>query len=149
MLHSPAASNASLGGAGGFWGRFKSPKTPKEMELKNPQMTLTRSRLLTLAFADMETVRILPNTYDELEALARDWVKPPPDAVFSLRVPVEFASMYASRYVSGPYIYLTGEDSYQIAAMGVQGLRVEIASDGPPPPDEPPYVPISSRSTCF
>lgn len=34
---------------------------------------------------------------------------------------------------------LTGEDSYQIATMGVQGLRVEIVSDGPPPPeDEPP-----------
>jgi hypothetical protein len=36
---------------------------------------------------------------------------------------------------------LTGEDSYQIAIMGVQGLRVEIVGDGPPPPeDEPPYV---------
>jgi hypothetical protein len=33
---------------------------------------------------------------------------------------------------------LTGEDSYQIALMGVQGLRVEIVSDAPPPPDEPP-----------
>jgi len=59
------------------------------------------------------------------------------------------------RLVSGPYIYvrslyirrrsnlnfsgqLTGEDSYQIAQMGVHGLRVEIVSDAPPPPDEPP-----------
>ncbi len=33
---------------------------------------------------------------------------------------------------------LTGEDSFQIAIMGVQGLRVEIVSDAPPPPDEPP-----------
>jgi hypothetical protein len=33
---------------------------------------------------------------------------------------------------------LTGEDSYQIAVMGVPGLRVEIVSDAPPPPDEPP-----------
>jgi hypothetical protein len=33
---------------------------------------------------------------------------------------------------------LNGEDSFQIASMGVQGLRVEIASDGPPPPDEAP-----------
>jgi hypothetical protein len=33
---------------------------------------------------------------------------------------------------------LTGEDSYQIATMGVPGLRVEIVSDAPPPPDEPP-----------
>lgn len=42
------------------------------------------------------------------------------------------------------FAQLTGEDSYQIALMGVQGLRVEIVSDAPPPPDEPPYVaPIS------
>jgi len=33
---------------------------------------------------------------------------------------------------------LTSEDSYQIATMGVPGLRVEIVSDAPPPPDEPP-----------
>ena len=31
---------------------------------------------------------------------------------------------------------LTGEDSYQIAVAGVQGTRVEIVSDAPPPPDE-------------
>jgi hypothetical protein len=58
------------------------------------------------------------------------------------------------RLVAGPYIYvwyfsiililcstcqqLTGEDSYQIAVAGVQGTRVEIVSDAPPPPDEPP-----------
>lgn len=33
---------------------------------------------------------------------------------------------------------LTSEDSYQIACMGVQGLRVEVVCDSPPPPDEPP-----------
>jgi len=33
---------------------------------------------------------------------------------------------------------LTGEDSYHIATMGVPGLRVEIVSDAPPPPEEPP-----------
>ena len=59
--------------------------------------------------------------------------------------------------MSGPYIYvrkclislenirltfsqLTSEDSYQIATMGVQGLRVEIVSDGPPPEEEPECV---------
>ncbi|CCM02412.1 uncharacterized protein FIBRA_04510 [Fibroporia radiculosa] len=105
-------------------------------------MALTRQRLLTLAFGDMETIRMLPNTYIELDAQARDWIKPPPDAIFSLRVPVEYASLHAARLVAGPYIYLTGEDSYQIATMGVQGLRVEIVSDGPPPPeDEPPPPP--------
>lgn len=40
----------------------------------------------------------------------------------------------------GPTMQLTGEDSYQIAIMGVQGIRVEIVSDAPPPPDEPPCV---------
>jgi len=37
-----------------------------------------------------------------------------------------------------PSFQLTSEDSYQIAIMGVQGLRVEIVSDGPPPIEEPP-----------
>lgn len=35
-------------------------------------------------------------------------------------------------------LQLTSEDSYQIAILGVQGSRVEIYSDAPPPPDEPP-----------
>jgi hypothetical protein len=70
------------------------------------------------------------------------------------------------RLVSGPYIYvrehlislgisdlhfsqLTSEDSYQIATMGVQGLRVEIVSDGPPPEEEPECVvsPVCSSFT--
>ncbi|KAG5645236.1 hypothetical protein DXG03_006653 [Asterophora parasitica] len=89
----------------------------------------------------METIRMLPSSFAELEAVARDWTKPPPDAPFTLRIPVEYASLHAARLVAGPYIYLTGEDSYQIALMGVQGLRVEIVSDSPPPPDEPPPPP--------
>ncbi|GJE86919.1 hypothetical protein PsYK624_030020 [Phanerochaete sordida] len=146
MLTSPAASNASLPSQGGFWGRFRSPKGGRDMKLEQPQqpppMAVARQRLLTLAFSDMETIRILPSTYAELDALARDWLKPPPDALFSLRVPVEYASLAASRLVSTPYIYLSGDDTYQIAIMGVQGLRVEIVSDGPPPPeDEPPPPP--------
>jgi len=109
----------------------------------------------------------------ELEAVAREWTKPPPDALFGLRVPVEYASIHAAvsklHFLSMIVIFnkphsvwwlaptytwvqslnvasvhlisfakLTGEDSYQIAVMGVQGLRVEIVSDAPPPPDEPP-----------
>lgn len=104
-------------------------------------MSLARQRLLTLCFSGMETVRLLPNSYDELEAVARDWTKPPPDAIFTLRIPVEFASLQASRLVTGPYVYLTGEDSFQIATMGVQGLRVEIVSDVAPPQEEPPSPP--------
>lgn len=141
MLLSPASTSASLPSQS-FWGKFKK-KGDKESEFRErqAQMALARQRLLTLAYEDMETVRVLPNSFPELEAVARDWTKPPPDAMFGLRVPVEYASLHASRLVSGPYIYLTGEDSYQIAVMGVQGLRVEIVSDAPPPPDEPPPPP--------
>ena len=101
-------------------------------------------------------------------------MKLPPEAVFNLRVPLKYASLYAAvslqrdfhtisiaymclkRLVSGPYIYvgsgfylspdgllnvysqLTGEDSYRIIVMGVQRLHVEIVSDAPPSPDDPP-----------
>ncbi|KAJ6502532.1 hypothetical protein C8R45DRAFT_818639 [Mycena sanguinolenta] len=119
------------------------------MRDKQAQMALARQRLLTLAYGDMETIRMLPSSFVELEAVARDWTKPPPDAMFSLRVPVEFASLQAARLVAGPYIYLTGEDSYQIAVMGVPGLRVEIVSDAPPPPDEPPPPPVLEMPAAF
>ncbi|KAG2158181.1 uncharacterized protein EDB93DRAFT_1077407 [Suillus bovinus] len=140
MFSSCRSTSASLP-TQSFWGKFKKKDKESEFRERQAQMALARQRLLTLAYEDMETVRVLPNSFPELEAVARDWTKPPPDAVFGLRVPVEFASLHASRLVSGPYIYLTGEDSYQIAIMGVQGLRVEIVSDAPPPPDEPPPPP--------
>ncbi|KAH0827161.1 hypothetical protein J3R83DRAFT_4852 [Lanmaoa asiatica] len=144
MLLSPASTSASLPSQS-FWNKFKNKKSDKDSEYRERQshMALARQRLLTLAYGDMETVRV------ELEAVARDWTKPPPDAIFSLRVPTEFASLHASRLVSGPYIYLTGEDSYQIAIMGVQGLRVEIVSDAPPPPDEPPPPPVTEMPATF
>ncbi|PPQ86859.1 hypothetical protein CVT25_012578 [Psilocybe cyanescens] len=124
-----------------FWGKFK-PK-PKEGEPKQGPMAVARPRLLTLAYADMETLRM------ELMAAAQDWTKPPPDAMFNLRVPVEYASIQAARLVAGPYIYLTGEDSYQIAIMGVQGIRVEIVSDAPPPPDIPAPPPVLEMPGTF
>lgn len=129
------------------------------MRDKQAQMALARQRLLTLAYGDMETIRmvrqarrspqfvlislrsscrivlvyvpprhsshcILSQSPQELEAVARDWTKPPPDAVFSLRVPVEYASLQAAvssccnsyipvlistiqRLVAGPYIYVS------------------------------------------
>ncbi|KAH8833650.1 hypothetical protein DL96DRAFT_1577846 [Flagelloscypha sp. PMI_526] len=141
MLLSPASSNASLGHSQGFWGKFKPKNKEPDPRDRNAQMALSRQRLLTLCFGELETIRMLPMTFADLENVARDWTKPPPDAQFGLRVPVEFASLHAARLVSGPYIYLTGEDSYQIAMMGVQGLRVEIVSDSPPPDDEPPPPP--------
>ncbi|TRM62470.1 hypothetical protein BD626DRAFT_548391 [Schizophyllum amplum] len=106
-------------------------------------MAIARQRLLTLCYEEMETIRM------ELEAVARDWTKPPPDAIFGMRVPVEYASIHAARLVSGPYIYLTGEDSYQIAISGVQGIRVEIVSDAPPPPEEPPPPPVIEMPATF
>ncbi|KAL1728757.1 hypothetical protein EV714DRAFT_285517 [Schizophyllum commune] len=112
-------------------------------------MAIARQRLLTLCYDEMETIRMLPNTFAELEAVARDWTKPPPDAIFGMRVPVEYASIHAARLVSGPYIYLTGEDSYQIAISGVQGIRVEIVSDAPPPPEEPPPPPVIEMPGTF
>ncbi|KAI0831348.1 hypothetical protein BC628DRAFT_1407834 [Trametes gibbosa] len=150
MLLSPAASNASL--PQGFWGRFKSPKGNKDADMlrdRQAQLALTRQRLLTLAFEEMETVRMLPPSFIELESLARDWIKPPPDIPISLRVPIEYASLPAARLVAGPHIYLTSEDSYQIAIMGVQGLRVEVVCDSPPPPDEPPPPPVLEMPAIF
>ncbi|KAI0322217.1 hypothetical protein OF83DRAFT_1167742 [Amylostereum chailletii] len=142
MLASPASTNSSLPS---FWHKFKGGKREPDIRQQQqqqppPQMALSRQRLLTLVYGDMETVRMLPPTYVELESLARDWTKPPPDAIFSLRVPIDYVHIQTARLVSGDYVYLTGEDSYQIATMGVPGLRVEIVSDGPPPPDEPPSV---------
>ncbi|KAI0818783.1 hypothetical protein BC629DRAFT_1464136 [Irpex lacteus] len=115
MLTSPAVSNASL--PGGFWAKFqKTPKGGKEMNLMqdNKTQALTRQRLLTICFGDMETIRMLPTTFAELEAVCRDWIKPPPDAEFGLRVPVEYASLHASRLVSGPYIYVSGKLAIQV-----------------------------------
>jgi len=154
MLHSPAASNASLPGAG-FWGRFKSTPKTKDVELQRQQQqsAVAITRLLTLAFDEMETVRKLPSTFAELENLVRDWLRPPPDAVFGLRVPKEYVSMATARLVNGDYIYLTADETYQIAIMGAQGLRVEIVGDGPPPPDDepppPPPPPVLEMPATF
>ncbi|KAH8116935.1 hypothetical protein DFH11DRAFT_1687756 [Phellopilus nigrolimitatus] len=146
MLLSPASTDASLPSAGGLWQKL-TKKTGQgrdnDKAVQQAQMALSRQRLVTLVFDDMETVRM------DLEALARDWVKPPPDANFSLRIPVEYASFQASRFINGPYIWLTSEDSYQIAILGVQGSRVEIYSDAPPPPDEPPPPPILEMDGIF
>ena len=54
----------------------------------------------------------------------------------SMFVNIQFASGICDLQL----LQLTSEDSYQIATMGVQGLRVEIVSDGPPPEEEPEYV---------
>jgi len=69
-------------------------------------MALSRQRLLTLVHGDMETVRMLPNTFVELDGLARDWAKPPPDALFSLRVPIDYVHIQTARLVSGDYVYI-------------------------------------------
>ncbi|KIM87141.1 hypothetical protein PILCRDRAFT_299674 [Piloderma croceum F 1598] len=100
MLLSPASTNGNLPSSSSFWGKLKG-KSNKEAEFRErqAQMALSRQRLLTMAYGDMETIRMLPNSYAELEAVARDWVKPPPAAAFSLRVPVEYASLHAARLI--------------------------------------------------
>jgi len=48
-----------------------------------------------------------------------------------------YGFIYARLFVAITHSHqLTGEDSYQIAIMGTQGIRIEIVSDGPPPPPE-------------
>lgn len=117
-----------------FWGKLKGKKQDKDTDYreKQAQMALARQRLLTLAYGDMETVRMVglsslnpalsglsdlmfsapselqrqhlqvspphksSSLPQELEVVARDWTKPPPDAIFSLRIPTEFASLHAS-----------------------------------------------------
>ncbi|TDL24769.1 hypothetical protein BD410DRAFT_785474 [Rickenella mellea] len=142
MLLSPASSSGGLPSAG-FWSKItkKGKDNDRQMQMHQMHNQLARQRFLTLVHGEMETVRMLPPTYGELDALARDWVKPPPEANFSLRIPVEFASFQAARFISGPFIWIDSDDSYQIAIAGVQGSRVEICSDAPPPPDEPASPP--------
>ena len=66
----------------------------------------------------------MTDIYQELDAVARDWIKPSPEAIFSLRVPVDYASIQArvslqrdfhtisvayvclKLLVTGPYIYV-------------------------------------------
>ncbi len=50
-------SNASLPNSQGFWGRFKTPKVNKDAE-RQAHLALSRQRLLTLVFDDMETIKI-------------------------------------------------------------------------------------------
>ncbi|KAG8760822.1 hypothetical protein FRC14_001850 [Serendipita sp. 396] len=112
-----------------------------------------RQRFLTLVHGDMETIKLMPNTYAEAEAMAREWVRPPPEASFHLRVPVEYASLQASRLIHGPWLWISSEETYQIASQGVHGLRIEIVTDAPPPPPEeeppPPPPPVLEMPATF
>lgn len=61
---------------------------------------LSSSLRVTLSVAQSRSLTIRPysphSSDQELEVVARDWTKPPPEAIFSLRVPTEFASLHAS-----------------------------------------------------
>lgn len=65
LISACRVSNASLPGGGGFWSKFKTPKGGKEINLmqekqsQQAQMSLTRQRLLTICFGDMETIRMV------------------------------------------------------------------------------------------
>jgi len=59
-------SNASLPGGRSFWGKWggggHTPKSPKDAVIGHePQMTIARTRLLTLCYGDMETIRMVCN----------------------------------------------------------------------------------------
>ncbi|EJD52939.1 hypothetical protein AURDEDRAFT_110778 [Auricularia subglabra TFB-10046 SS5] len=110
------------------------------------------TRMLTLAHGDMETIRILPNTYAEVEALAREWVQPAPGVPFALRIPVEYLPWQAARMVQTPYVWLTSEETYQISTLNTNMMRIEIVSDAPPPPDVPlipPPPPVLEMPATF
>ncbi|KAG8953938.1 hypothetical protein FRC04_000922 [Tulasnella sp. 424] len=98
-------------------------------------------RLLTLAFDDKEAVWSLPETFAEVEEIARNWIQPPEGARFDFRIPSEYASLLASRLVHGPYLSIVNEETYQIAIDRMQVIRIEIVSDAPPPPEEEPSPP--------
>jgi hypothetical protein len=107
-----------------------SPAPYREQSAPYQSQAMTRPRYLTLAYEDMETIKTLPPTFavsiyqsceitdgfhypvlrkliaavmvsQEAEALAREWINPPPGATFLLRVPVEYASVQASRLLHG------------------------------------------------
>ncbi|KAG8972421.1 hypothetical protein FRB90_010226, partial [Tulasnella sp. 427] len=98
-------------------------------------------RLLTLAIEDKEAVWSLPETFAEVEEIARKWIQPPEGARFDYRIPSEYASVLASRLVHGPYLSIVNEETYQIAIDRMQVIRIEIVSDDPPPPEEIPSPP--------
>lgn len=55
----PRGSNVSLSAGGSFWGRLKPKNKENELREKQAQMALARTRLLTLAYGDMETIRLV------------------------------------------------------------------------------------------
>lgn len=122
-----------------------------------PSQALVRARFLTLAYDDMETIKTLPATFAEAEQLAREWVHADPDTPVHFRVPVEYASVQVSRVIQGPYLYIDGDDTYQLALTPV-GLRMEIVSTVPPPepeeeeeeePPPPPPPPVFEMPATF
>ena len=88
---------------------------------------LPRSYAVRLASTDILLTMI--DIYQELDDLARNWIKPQPEAVFTLRVPLEHAAIHAAVsfqrdfhtisvahvclkvLATGPYIYV-GSGSY-------------------------------------
>ncbi|KXN86875.1 hypothetical protein AN958_09470, partial [Leucoagaricus sp. SymC.cos] len=145
LLFFNSTTSASLPATNSFWGKLKPKNKEGDLRQQATTMAMTRQRLLTLVCGEQETLHLVGACFrapspSELEDMARNWTKPPPDVPFHLRVPVEYASLHAAE-LDIMYPILTGEDSYQIAIMGVQGLRVEIVTDAPPPPDEPPPPP--------
>lgn len=71
-----------------FWNKFKNKKSDKESEYRErqSQMALARQRLLTLAYGDMETVRVVSISPFPLPRRSR--ISPPAPAKLSCEDPI-------------------------------------------------------------
>ncbi|KAF8309959.1 uncharacterized protein EI90DRAFT_3209294, partial [Cantharellus anzutake] len=151
-----------------FLSRYQSPQPNYP-----PIGVMAKQRYLTLAYEDMETIKILPPTFADAVAVAKEWVRPP----------LGYLSNYESRlnthpfkhldsfkvgsnalppstinlnhlFLLGPYLYIDTDDTYQLAQTS-HGLRMEIVTDAPPPPEEevnpppPPPPPILEMPATF
>lgn len=73
--------------------------------------------------------------------MARDWTKPPPDAIFTLRVPVEYASLHAAvcsipftrvEMLTPPSVWYQGRTSMFVNiafSSGISGLHYFAAHE--------------------
>ncbi|TDL24702.1 hypothetical protein BD410DRAFT_718982, partial [Rickenella mellea] len=105
------------------------------------QLALSRTRLVTLVYGEMETIRPVRLKL-ELESAAKIWVNPPFDAYFALRIPTELG--LRSGCGEQKLYRVDSQESYELATLGVTVSRFEIFSDAPPPPaDRPIYVTFS------
>ncbi|KAG8984070.1 hypothetical protein FRB94_007794 [Tulasnella sp. JGI-2019a] len=133
--HQPQAPSAPPSRSSDEWSRGSATSGPNSTSGSGGSGK--QNRFMTLVFQDKETVLMMPRTYKETQALARNWVQPPEGTVLHLRVPVEYVSLTSSRFLQGPYLWIANEETYHIATHNVHGIRVEVVSEAPPLPGAP------------